>query len=211
MSIRSNSMKNQKAVRSCTGLSAAFFMLGALLANPAQSDNSVGPWVDQPATGPAMNSRAAHRPCAANDLQIVLGQKGAYRGHATQEIRLTNRGADTCSLPGFPSMQLLPAGEAPQTLAAHELAPQLATDRVDLDPGEDVVILVGTPGSCDASIGPQRKVSTRLQLALPGGGLKVLDGAHVDTLCGRASIMHFEAVQSDAAASARAAAGGSHN
>ena len=125
---------------------------------------------------------------------------------ATQEIRLTNAGADACFLPGFPSAQLQPQGEAPQTVGASDAAPQLANERIDLAPGEEAVMLIGTPGVCEAANGPTRKVSRRLQLALPGGGVKALDGVYVDTLCGRATVAHFHRVQGEAAGQAANAA-----
>jgi hypothetical protein len=158
---------------------------------------------------PAAAHAAAHatpaaRACAAADVQISAGPSGAYRGQATQEIRIANTGAEACHLPGFPGVQLQPANEAPQTVGASELAPQLASARLDLAPGEEAIVLLGTPGSCEAANGPERKVSKRLQLALPGGGVKALDGVHIDTLCGRATVMRFERVQSETAARATA-------
>jgi hypothetical protein len=149
---------------------------------------------------------AAHaapvRACAAADVRITAGPAGAWRGQATQEIRIANTALDACHLPGFPGVQLQPANEAPQTVGASELAPQLASTRLDLAPGEEAIVLLGTPGSCEAANRPARKVSKRLQLALPGGGVKALDGVHVDTLCGRATVMRFERVQGEASARA---------
>lgn len=147
---------------------------------------------------------ATARGCAAADLQVTAGPAGAYRGQATQEIRLPNIGAEACHLPGFPGVQLQPANGAPQTVGASELAPQLANTRIDLDPGEEAILLLGTPGSCEAANRPERRISKRLQLALPGGGLKSVEGVHIDTLCGRATVMRFERVQGEAAARAQA-------
>jgi hypothetical protein len=144
------------------------------------------------------------RACAAADVRITAGAAGAYRGQATQEIRIANTGVETCHLPGFPGVQLQPATEAPQTVGASEGAPQLASHRIELAPGEEAVVLLGTPGSCDAANQPARKVSKRLQLALPGGGVKTLDGVYVDTLCGRATVMRFERAESETAARATA-------
>jgi len=146
----------------------------------------------------APNARA----CAAADVKVTVGQAGAWRGQATQEIRIANTGAEACHLPGFPSVQLQPANEAPQTVGASEQAPELQSTRLELAPGEEIVVLLGTPGTCEAANRPERKVSKRLQLALPGGGLKTVDGVHVDTLCGRATVMRFERVQSEANARA---------
>jgi hypothetical protein len=146
----------------------------------------------------------AARACTAADVKLSAGPAGAYRGQATQEIRIANTGSEACHLPGFPGVQLQPANEAPQTVGQSELAPQLASTRLELAPGEEAIVLLGTPGSCEAANGPQRKVSKRLQLALPGGGVKALDGVHIDTLCGRATVMRFERVQSESAARATA-------
>ncbi|MFL6673259.1 MAG: DUF4232 domain-containing protein [Massilia sp.] len=183
----------------------ALFMLAMLPGHPAHSAPTV-PWLNQPAAEKAGAIQAAApsaRACASSDLRIAAGAAGAYRGQATQEIRLTNIGADACHLAGFPSVQLLAANEAPQTVGASEAAPQLANERLELAPGDEVVMLLGTPGVCEAANQPQRKISNRLQLALPGGGMKVLDGVHIDTLCGRATVVSLQAVQSEAAVNAR--------
>lgn len=207
MSDQSNILSGRQTMLSTMSV----FMFGMVLGSPAHSAPAV-PWLNQPAAQKApatpAPARGAH-PCASGNLQVVAGAAGAYRGQATQEIRLTNIGTDACHLVGFPSAQLLPAGEAPQTVGASEAAPQLANERIDLAPGEEVVMLLGTPGTCEAANNPERKVSKRLQLALPGGGSKLLDGVHIDTLCGRASVMKFHAVQNDAAASAKLAKLGS--
>jgi Protein of unknown function (DUF4232) len=152
------------------------------------------------AAAPAVHAVPAAHLCAAADVQVSAGPAGAWRGQATQEIRITNTGSDACVLPGFPGLQLQPASEAPQTVGASEQAPQLGSARVELAPGEEAVVLLGTPGSCEAANKPERKVSRRLQLALAGGGVKALDGLHIDTLCGRATVLRFERVQSEAAA-----------
>jgi hypothetical protein len=159
-----------------------------------------------PAAHAAAHAATATHACAAADVQVAAGPAGAWRGQATQEIRIANSGSETCRLPGFPGVQLQPANEAPQTVGASEQAPQLASTPLELAPGEEAIVLLGTPGSCDAANGPARKVSKRLQLALPGGGVKMLDGVHIDTLCGRATVMRFERVQGEAAARAMAAA-----
>ena len=142
------------------------------------------------------------RACAAADVKVTAGQAGAWRGQATQEIRIANTGLEACHLPGFPTVQLQPTNEAPQTVGASEQAPELQSTRLELAPGEEIVVLLGTPGTCEAANRPERKVSKRLQLALPGGGVKTVDGVHIDTLCGRATVMRFERVQSEANARA---------
>lgn len=182
------------------------FVFGVLLVSPAHSAAAV-PWLNQPvaAKGAAMPAAAPSlRSCASTDLRIAAGPAGAYRGQATQEVRFTNIGTDACHLTGFPDVQLMPDNEAPQTVGASELAPQLANERIDLAPGDEVVMLLGTPGFCEAANRPQRKINKRLRLGLHGGGLKVLEGIHIDTLCGRATVVQFHAVRGQAPAAAKA-------
>lgn len=189
-----------------TGSLSAMSVLMLSLAAPAHAAQPV-PWLNQPAAAKAAATPAAAgftHPCSGADLAVVAGPAGAYRGHATQEVRLTNIGASACHLPGFPSAQLQPTGEAPQTVGASDMAPHLQTERVELAPGESALMLMGTPGSCEAAAKPQRKVSKQMQLAMPGGGVKVLNGVHVDTLCGRASVIRFHRVDNDGAAKAAA-------
>lgn len=184
-------------------------MLGTLFGNAANAAPVV-PWLNLPvAERPAATAAAPSGafPCAGSDLQIVAGPAGAYRGQATQEIRLTNTSANACHLAGFPAAQLMPAGESPQSVGASDAAPQLATERIDIAPGQEVTMLLATPGSCEAAAKPQRKVSRRVQLALPGGGIKVLDGVYLDTLCGRAAVIKFQPIQKDRAAPATAILG----
>jgi hypothetical protein len=204
-------MKHRKAALSCAGVSIAVVLLSALVASPAQSASTVVPWLNQPAAAQSANAPAAPaaiHPCAASDLQVVVGQQGAYHGQATQEIRFTNLSSEACSFTGFPETQILPSNAAPRAVAAHAQAPQLANEHIDLAPGQDAVMLVGTPGSCEAANGPERKVATRMKLAFPGGGAKTVEGTYVDTLCGDATVLRFEPVHNEAVAKARAAAAG---
>jgi hypothetical protein len=156
------------------------------------------------ALAPGAQAAPGARACTSADVKLSAGPAGAWRGQATQEIRIANAGSETCHLPGFPGVQLQPSNEAPQTVGASDQAPQLASTRIELAPGQEAIVLLGTPGSCEAANRPERKVAKRLQLALPGGGTKVLDGVYVDTLCGRATVMRFEQVQSENAARALA-------
>lgn len=195
MSIRNVSMSHGAAV---AGLIFAAAAHGAV------------PWLNEPAPQPPAAEQAplaAQRPCAAADLKVSLGQKGAHRGHATQEIRLTNRGSDSCYLLGAPSIELAPMGGAREMVGMNTSmsAQQAAPQRIDLAPDGDAIVLIGTPGSCDAAIGPARRVVSRLQLTLLGGGTVVLEGAHVDTLCGPASVINVAALEDEPKHAARMA------
>jgi hypothetical protein len=183
-------------------------LFGMLVMSPAYS-TPVIPWLNQPAAEKAAAVQAHAKgafPCGARDLKIAAGAAGAWRGQATQEVRITNTGTEACYLTGFPSAQLQPAGEAPQAVGASDTAPQLANERIDLAPGDEAALLLGTPGSCAAAAKPQRNASRRMQLALPGGGVKVLDGVYIDTLCGRATVLQFRLLETDSPAAARSAA-----
>ncbi|HEX8612782.1 MAG TPA: DUF4232 domain-containing protein [Telluria sp.] len=198
MSIHSNAIKNSNAGPSRKGLSAVALALGTLLGGPAYSAPPIVPWLNQPAPAPAQNMEAALpaplRACTTADLHIILGQQGARHGFATQEIRLSNRSAEPCAIAGIPETQILPDNAAPQTVSVQDATSELATQAISLAPGQSGMLLIGTPGACEAATKPGRKVVTNMQLALPGGGVKKLDGVHIDTLCGGASVMRFETV-----------------
>lgn len=168
------------------------------MAGAAQAGDDVVAWLDEPVelAAASQTESAAGRPCATSDLQINTGASGAYRGFATQEIRLTKLGAGACRLDGAPTVELvLPGGQRRQAV---EVAEQVQR-RIDLRAGREAVLLIGTPGSCDAAIAPTRRVSTQLRVSLPGGGEAPLRDAYVDTLCGAARVVMFEPVVREAA------------
>lgn len=193
-SIRSNG-------RTTASSSAAVFLMGMALAAAAVAAGSNVPWQNVPMAAPQEQKAqiVAQHPCSDADLKTVVGQTGARRGFATQELLFTNQGSDACYLSGAPGIQLLPSDAAPQTLAIHPNALANVQERADLAPGDTAVVLIGTPGSCDAAVGTKRNVSKRLQITPPGGGKRALDGAHVDTLCGNASVLHLQVVHNEAA------------
>ena len=164
---------------------------------------AVIPFLFTPAPRPAAATAAAataNRACAAADLAVVTGAQGAHKGFATQEVQLTNRGAEACYLTGAPELFLRPQGAAAQAVARHPNGPAALQARTDLAPGDTALLLVGAPGACDAATGPERKVTTRLQLGLPGGGSKALEGAYVDTLCGAATVLDLHVLRGEPAA-----------
>jgi hypothetical protein len=175
----------------------------------ASAANSVVPWLNQPAAGsasaPAAPAPAQHA-CAASDLKVEPGQQGAWRGYATQELRITNRSTESCYILGAPSMELHHPDAFVETVAPATAPAKVAQQRIDLAPDDDAYILVGTPGACEAAIGPERKVATRVKLFPQGGGNLTLDGVHVDTLCGPAKVLQMEAVQDEPKQAAKAAA-----
>jgi hypothetical protein len=83
---------------------------------------------------------------------------------------------------------------------------EVAQERIDLAPDDEAYMLVGTPGACEAAIGPKRNVATRMKLFPRGGGDLTLEGVHVDTLCGPARVLQMEVVQDEPRQAAKAAA-----
>lgn len=176
----------------------AALSLAGFLSSPALA---VVPFLRTPAPAPAAQPAAAPaiRACATTDLQAAVGATGAHKGFATQELRLTNRAGQACYLTGAPAIALHPHNAAAQEVARHPNGAANLQARTDLAPGDTAVVLIGAPGACDAAIGPERKVSTRLQVSLPGGGAHALEGAHVDTLCGAATVLHLHVEPAPAA------------
>ncbi len=187
-------------------VAAAIACLSTLGYQPtASAANSVVPWLNQPAaesaSAPAAPAPAQHA-CSASDLKVVPGQQGAWRGQATQELRITNRSTESCYLLGAPSIEL----HHPDAFVEPVSPSAVAQQRIDLAPDDDAYILIGTPGSCEAAIRPERKVAARVKLFPRGGGNLTLDGVHVDTLCGPAQVLQMEAVQDESKQAAKAAA-----
>lgn len=187
-------------------LAAAAACLSALgFQATASAANGVVPWLNKPAAkvaAPAAPAPAQHA-CAASDLKVVPGQQGAWRGYATQELRITNSSTESCFLLGA-SLEL----HHPDAFVEPVSPAAVAQQRIDLGPDDDAFILIGTPGSCDAAIGPERKVATRLKLFPRGGGNVTLEGVHVDTLCGAAKVLQMQALQDEPKQTAKAAAAG---
>jgi hypothetical protein len=183
----------RRAALACAALLASAFTTATQAASPDGLDDAT-----------ASAASAATRPCSAGDLHVTVGAAGAWRGFASQEIRLARIGTGRCWLDGAPALELVSAEGLRQAVAAGDEA--LTRRRVDLDPGDAMQVLLGTPGTCDAAIGPERRVLTRLRLVAPGGGDAVLAGVHVDTLCGAPRVLHAARLDTDARPAAQGAA-----
>lgn len=166
----------------------------------ASAANGVVPWLNQPAaelaSAPAASAPAQHA-CSASDLKVVPGQQGARHGYATQELRITNRSTESCYILGAPSIEIHHPDAFVEPVSPATAPAEVTQQRIDLAPDDDAYILMGTPGACEASVGPERKVATRVKLFPRGGGNLILDGVHVDTLCGPAKVLQLEAIQDE--------------
>ena len=162
----------------------------AVLAPLAAAASPVA-WLNQPAAMPVTESATAapSAPCAQSDLVLTLGGQGAWHGQATQEVLLRNQSSSRCLLSALPAIELQ------STLGWQAALPQPSdesAEAIELAPNDVLAVLLGTPGSCAATLGPDRTVVHRLRVSPPGGGRLAVDGAHVDTTCGQASVLRAD-------------------
>ena len=200
---------NRVSKVACTAAVACLSTLGYQVT--ASAAPSVVPWLNQPAAAPALASALAapapaRHACAASDLKVVPGHQGARRGYATQELRITNRSTESCYILGAPSVELHHPDDFVEQVSPATAPADVAQQRIDLAPDDDAYLLLGTPGSCDASIGPERKVATRMKVFPQGGGNLALEGVYLDTLCGPARVLQMQAVQDEPKQAMKAAA-----
>ena len=192
-------MNSQRFSLACASVIAAW-------ASVATAAPAAVPWLAEPAGAPAASASApaAARACASDDFQVAAGATGAWHGFATQELRLARTGTDACRLDGAPSIELESAGGVRQAAAAALADPAAVREPLSFGPRDELVLLVGTPGACDATMGPERQVWPRLRVAMPGGGSTVVDGVHVDTICGAARLLMQQPLAHEGAPSALA-------
>lgn len=136
---------------------------------------------------PAQPVPQAARPCTAPDLQVTVGPAGAFHGSATQELVLTNRGADACFLPGAPSVGAVFDDDSQQVADPG----QFASSRADLQSGQSAELLLGTPGSCAGADSSRRRAATRVALGLTRGDTIQARGTYLDVQCGRPQVVLF--------------------
>jgi hypothetical protein len=148
------------------------------------------PWLDEPGSMTVVHpiGTAPSMPCEQGDLRLTLGGTGAYRGHATQELLLLNRSSAPCLLNAAPAIELAsPRGwQAAGSMASQNTLPN------ELPAHATLAVLLGTPGACEATMGPGRQVLRRLRVLAPGGGALEVDGAHVDITCGAATVLRAD-------------------
>jgi Domain of unknown function (DUF4232) len=70
-----------------------------------------------PGTSGARSGSPTATPCTATQLRVELGRAGAAAGHIGQEVRFRNTSSATCTMKGYPRLQLIGAGG--EHLATH--------------------------------------------------------------------------------------------
>jgi hypothetical protein len=160
----------------------------AVLFACSNQPKSEGPLPSTPGKSLASPVAQAHRACRGVDLALVVWPSGAYQGHASQEVSLVSRAIDACSLAGVPPMVLYldAGGQIPVEPGS------FGKTGVDVAPGQTVITIIGTPGTC-AGVG-HPKVGSRLKLNLPSGDVVSADGLWVNVECGEPAVILFEVI-----------------
>jgi uncharacterized protein DUF4232 len=142
--------------------------------SPAVPSSSAAP------TKPA--SSAASQPdgpggCASSALQVRALRGSGAAGHQFAFLRFTNISASSCSLTGFPGVQLQRAG-APLGLPAQRTSTPVR--RVQIAPGDSVTAQLTDDSTCNAAnsdavqvIPPNRAEKFLVPLALRGCSLHI--------------------------------------
>lgn len=164
----------------------AALTLAPFVVCPSASAGPV-PWLDQAAAMPSSPAQTSPAPaCDRADLQLTLGSAGAYHGQATQEVLLRNRSDARCQLATTPTIEF---ASARGWQAVANMLPQDAA--LELPPQATLGVLIGTPGACEATVGPNRQVVQRLRVIASGGAMETT-GAHVDVTCGAPTVLRID-------------------
>ena len=95
--------------------------------------------VDAAAHAQTRSSTSASHRCFSKQLAVKLGQAGVALGHAGQVVSLRNTSRTTCTLSGYPGLQMLNAAGHPiRTQVLHGIAytvPSVRERVVTLAPG----------------------------------------------------------------------------
>ncbi len=85
--------------------------------------------------------------CTSVDLRVEIGIANVAMGHVSQQIRLKNTSQSTCTLSGYPRLQMLNAAGAPITTRLHfgadYIVPAIPVRTVTLAPNASAGFLVG--------------------------------------------------------------------
>jgi hypothetical protein len=141
------------------------------------------PWLD------AKSDEASLAPCSLDDLDVELGDSGAWHGQTIQGIDFTNAGTTACNIGGVPTVRLFsPSGEAvPVDAAGVDAIP------LTLAPGDTADLVVGAPASCAPSTGSDREIAKELSVRLNANASPTrLSGAWVSLVCGKPKALWFE-------------------
>lgn len=143
----------------CSGSSGDGGGSGAQIQPKVTSGGSVDRVVATTTKSPSPTQTApATDGCQTQNLSFSIGPAGGAAGSVYEPLRLTNKGASTCTLYGYPGVSFVTAGSGAQVGAAASRNPQHSAVTVTLAPGasaESVVQVVNhqnyAPSQCKAT------------------------------------------------------------
>ena len=98
-------------------------------------------------TPPTSTSPQSLPHCASADLRVEIGVANVAMGHVGQQIRLKNESRSSCTLTGYPRLQMLDVAGAPITTRLHfgsdYIVPAIPVRTVTLAPRAAAGFLVG--------------------------------------------------------------------
>jgi hypothetical protein len=124
--------------------------------------------------------------CTAADLHVTPGFAGAATNNISQPFVLTNAGTGDCSLQGYPSLvQGWQGGRWRQLIFTDDtffIEEDPSPSPVELSPGAQAELIVGTDDACNGGDVGDSKLYSRLQATLRDGTSIELD-APVNAFC----------------------------
>jgi hypothetical protein len=121
--------------------------------------------------------------CLASDLDIESGRVGAYHGHSTQLITLTNVSGEQCELAGAPKMTV----QAPSGSKTVDLG-RYARQALVIAPQSHATILVGAPAACSPR---SDDVADTIQIMINQSSTQLRD-LYIPLTCGDPVLLLFE-------------------
>ena len=164
-----------------------------LAAHSARSADHVSavPWVDRPAPAyvapPPRRPIAAYASCRAGQLAGRPGRGGPAAGTVFQEVRLTNRSDQPCTLIGGPAAVtgiLATGGTTTLASSAADMASLAGPAPVNLRPGQSGWVTLAYADGCQALTSGGKADYRTLFIALGGGLVRVDFPAELNLVCG---------------------------
>lgn len=134
---------------------------------------------------PAAPPPSAHVVCTVGGLRLSAMWPGAYHGFTGESLELVNTTDAPCYLGGAPPMKVSTTSGGMEPVSQGDFV----STRVDVQPGEDLFIELGSPGAC-ANAGTPDSASG-ITLSWPGGTMTV-SGLRFGVECGVPLLQIFE-------------------
>ncbi len=128
---------------------------------------------------------AAHVACTKGGLRLSEMWPSAYQGYAGESIELISTNDAPCYLVGAPPMKVSATSGVTESVSRGDLV----SKRVDLQPGEDLFMIIGSPGTCSNTA---NNWASSVTLTLPGGTMAI-SGLRFGVMCGAPHLLIFGA------------------